>query len=148
MFQALDKDKSGLISVEEYKLFFKCLGLTDEVSWYIKYNYFKCFIDIIVGEMHVKSSITYSIILAFLAINFRFSARRDFLVPTSFFNIRQFHFIIFSVTNYGPNYLIYCGTLKLSHEPNKYNISGPLPLMRQLRTISYWLWNSWMICQL
>lgn len=30
-FQAVDKDKSGEISVEEFKLFFQCLGLTSEV---------------------------------------------------------------------------------------------------------------------
>ncbi|XP_065334701.1 sarcoplasmic calcium-binding protein [Cloeon dipterum] len=30
LFKAVDKDKSGEISVEEYKLFFRCLGLRDE----------------------------------------------------------------------------------------------------------------------
>lgn len=29
LFQAVDHDKSGEISIDEYKLFFKCLGLTD-----------------------------------------------------------------------------------------------------------------------
>lgn len=29
-FQAVDKDHSGFISLNEYKLFFKCLGLTPE----------------------------------------------------------------------------------------------------------------------
>lgn len=29
-FQAVDKDHSGFISLTEYKLFFKCLGLTPE----------------------------------------------------------------------------------------------------------------------
>lgn len=31
-FQAVDKDQSGEISVQEFKLFFQCLGLTHEVS--------------------------------------------------------------------------------------------------------------------
>lgn len=30
LFQAVDKDSSGEISIEEYKLFFNCLGLTDK----------------------------------------------------------------------------------------------------------------------
>lgn len=30
LFKAVDKDKSGEISVEEFKIFFKCLGLTDQ----------------------------------------------------------------------------------------------------------------------
>lgn len=30
LFQAVDKDSSGEISIEEYKLFFKCLGLTEQ----------------------------------------------------------------------------------------------------------------------
>jgi Ca2+-binding EF-hand superfamily protein len=29
LFQAVDKDSSGEISIEEYKLFFVCLGLTE-----------------------------------------------------------------------------------------------------------------------
>lgn len=29
LFQAVDKDHSGEISIEEFKLFFNCLGLTD-----------------------------------------------------------------------------------------------------------------------
>jgi Ca2+-binding EF-hand superfamily protein len=29
LFQAVDKDNSGEISIEEFKLFFNCLGLTD-----------------------------------------------------------------------------------------------------------------------
>lgn len=29
LFQAVDKDSSGEISIEEFKLFFQCLGLTD-----------------------------------------------------------------------------------------------------------------------
>lgn len=29
LFQAVDKDSSGEISIDEYKLFFNCLGLTD-----------------------------------------------------------------------------------------------------------------------
>lgn len=32
MFQAIDKDHSGEISIEEYKLFFRCLGLTEEAA--------------------------------------------------------------------------------------------------------------------
>lgn len=32
LFKAVDKDKSGEISVEEFKIFFKCLGLTEQVS--------------------------------------------------------------------------------------------------------------------
>lgn len=31
VFQAVDKDKDGVISVEEFKLFFECLGLEDKV---------------------------------------------------------------------------------------------------------------------
>lgn len=42
LFQAVDKDNSGEISIEEFKLFFKCMGLTDrdaEVSFAaIDYN--------------------------------------------------------------------------------------------------------------
>ncbi|GJQ81315.1 putative calcium ion binding protein [Trypoxylus dichotomus] len=30
LFEALDKDKTGEITLEEYKLFFECLGLSDE----------------------------------------------------------------------------------------------------------------------
>lgn len=30
LFQAVDKDNSGEISIEEFKLFFNCLGLTDQ----------------------------------------------------------------------------------------------------------------------
>lgn len=30
MFQAIDKDKSGEITVEEFKLFFEVLGLNDQ----------------------------------------------------------------------------------------------------------------------
>ncbi|XP_034236788.1 sarcoplasmic calcium-binding protein [Thrips palmi] len=30
LFKAVDKDKSGEISVEEFKIFFKCLGLTEQ----------------------------------------------------------------------------------------------------------------------
>lgn len=30
LFQAVDKDHSGEISIDEYRLFFKCLGLTDK----------------------------------------------------------------------------------------------------------------------
>lgn len=30
--QAVDKDKSGFISVIEFKLFYKCLGLTEETA--------------------------------------------------------------------------------------------------------------------
>ena len=29
LFQAVDKDSSGEISIDEFKLFFKCLGLND-----------------------------------------------------------------------------------------------------------------------
>lgn len=29
-FQAIDNDKSGKISVEDFKLFFKCLGLSEQ----------------------------------------------------------------------------------------------------------------------
>lgn len=29
LFQAVDKDSSGEISIDEFKLFFQCLGLTD-----------------------------------------------------------------------------------------------------------------------
>ncbi|XP_054280769.1 sarcoplasmic calcium-binding protein-like [Macrosteles quadrilineatus] len=32
LFKALDKDRSGLISVQEYKLFFQCLGLSNEAA--------------------------------------------------------------------------------------------------------------------
>lgn len=31
--QAVDKDNSGEISVEEFKLFFKCLGMENDVSY-------------------------------------------------------------------------------------------------------------------
>jgi Ca2+-binding EF-hand superfamily protein len=32
MLQAVDKDKDGVISVEEFKLFFECLGLEEKVK--------------------------------------------------------------------------------------------------------------------
>jgi Ca2+-binding EF-hand superfamily protein len=31
VFQAVDKDRNGVISVEEFRLFFECLGLDDKV---------------------------------------------------------------------------------------------------------------------
>lgn len=35
--QAVDKDRSGEISIEEFKIFFTCLGLTHDVN--ISYHY-------------------------------------------------------------------------------------------------------------
>jgi hypothetical protein len=32
VFQAVDRDKDGVISVEEFKLFFECLGLEEKVK--------------------------------------------------------------------------------------------------------------------
>lgn len=41
--QAVDKDHNGEISIQEYKLFFQCLGLTHDVS---KIIYFCIIINI------------------------------------------------------------------------------------------------------
>jgi hypothetical protein len=56
--QAVDRDRSGEISVEEYKLFFKCLGLEEEVIFLFNFEGEKttCLILVIGGSRGLQGN--------------------------------------------------------------------------------------------